>query len=151
MSRNTIGLIWIGGLVLAVLLTVIGPGSLGIEFGAAIDRVIDTTTLAIARLGDPMRETIRGFAIAVYVVFIALCVLARRRRLPSMTAAVVVTLLFLFLAGTPREWGQSLHGSHWFLALLLSLVGALLMTRRLMSVPGNSLPPAGRAGRRFGP
>jgi hypothetical protein len=144
MSRNTIGLIWLAGLVLAVLLTVIGPGSLGTALGSAFDRAIDAITLTLTQAGEPVRETVRGFAIAVYVVFIALCVLARRRRLPSMTAAVVVTLLFLFLAGSPHEWGRSLYAGHWFLALLLSLAGALLMTRRLISgTPGDS------PGRRF--
>jgi len=132
MNRNTIGLIWIGGLVLAVLLTVIGPGMLGTTVAGALDRSFDTVSQALAQLGDPLREMIRGFAIAAYVVFIVLCVLARRRGLPSMTAAIVVTLLFLLLAGEPRDWGRSLHGSHWLLALLLTVGGALLMTRRLM-------------------
>ena len=131
MSRNTIGLIWIAGLVLAVLLTVIGPGVLGTTLGDAFDRTLDATSLALAQIGDPLREMIRGFAIAAFVVFIALCVLARRRGLPSMAAAVVVTLLFLLLAGAPRDWGRSLHGSHWLLALLLTVAAALLMTRRL--------------------
>lgn len=132
MNRNTIGLIWIGGLVLAVLLTVIGPGMLGTTLAGALDRSFDSVSRALAQLGDPLREMIRGFAIAAYVVFIVLCVLARRRGLPSMTAAIVVTLLFLLLAGEPRDWGRSLHGSHWLLALLLTVGGALLMTRRLM-------------------
>ncbi len=146
MSRNTIGLIWVAGLVLAVLLTVVGPGALGTELGTALDRLIDSTTLALAQVGDPLREMIRGFAIATYVVFIALCVVARRRDLPSMTAAIVVTLLFLFLVGAPHGWARSLQGRHWFLALLLNLAAALLMTRRLMT----GLPPGGSIGRRFG-
>lgn len=132
MNRNTIGLIWIGGLVLAVLLTVIGPGMLGTTLAGAVDRSFDTVSRALAQLGDPLREMIRGFAIAAYVVFIVLCVLARRRGLPSMTTAIVVTLLLLLLAGEPGEWGRSLHGSHWLLALLLTVGGALLMTRRLL-------------------
>ena len=133
MRRNTIGLVWIAGLVLAVLLTVVGPGLLGTRLDLAIDRVVDGVTLALARLDDPAREMIRGFAIAAYVVFVALCVMARRRRLPSMGAAIAVTLLFLLLVGGPRQWANSLHGAHWFLALLLALAAALLMTRRLMA------------------
>ena len=146
MSRNTIGLIWVGGLLAAVLLTVVGPGALGTELGSAFDRLLDSVALALAQVGDPFREMIRGFAIAAYGVFIALCVVARRRRLPAMTTAVVVTLVFLFLVGAPREWGRSLHGAHWFLALLLNLTASLLMTRRLIA----GWPPGGGAGRRFG-
>ena len=126
MSRNTIGLIWVGGLLAAVLLTVVGPGALGTELGLALDRLVDSTTLALAQVGDPLREMIRGFAIAAYGVFIALCVVARRRRLPAMTTAVVVTLVFLFLVGAPRGWGHSLQGL---------CAGC---------------PPRGGAGRRFG-
>lgn len=133
MSRNTIGLIWIGGLLLAVLLTVLGPGLLGTTIVGAFDRSLDALSLSLAQIGDPLREMIRGFAIAAYVVFIALCILARRRGLPSMTAAIVVTLLLLLLAGAPRDWGTSLHSSHWLLALLLTVGAALLMTRRLQT------------------
>ncbi len=145
MSRNTIGLIWVGGLLGAVLLTVVGPGTLGTELGLALDRLVDSTTLALAQVGDPLREMIRGFAIATYGVFIALCVVARRRHLPSMATAVAVTLVFLFLVGSPRGWDRSLHGAHWLLALLLNLAASLLMTRRLAG-----WPPGGGAGRRFG-
>lgn len=132
MNRNTIGLIWIGGLVLAVLLTVIGPGSLGAGVAAAFDHTFDTISLALEQLGDPLREMIRGFALAAYVVFIVLCVLARRRGMPSVGAAVAVTLGFLLLAGGPRDWSRSLQGSHWLLALILALGAALVMTRRVM-------------------
>ena len=121
MSRNTIGLIWIGGLLVAVLLTVVGPGVLGTELGLALDRLVDSTTLALAQVGDPLREMIRGFAIAAYGVF-------------------------MFLVGGPRGWDRSLHGAHWFLALLLNLAASLLMTRRL----GPGWPPGGGTGRRFG-
>lgn len=133
MSRNTIGLIWIGGLLLAVLLTVIGPGLLGTTIAGAFDRSLDALSLSLAQIGDPLREMIRGFAIAAYVVFIVLCILARRRGLPSMTAAIVVTLLLVLLAGAPRDWGTSLHRAHWLLALLLTVGAALLMTRRLQT------------------
>lgn len=132
MSRNTIGLIWMGGLVLAVLLTVIGPGIFGTTLGMAIGRGFDTVALLLQQLGDPLREMIRGFSIAAFVVFIALCVLARRRGLHAMTIAVVVTLLFLLLAGEPRNWNRSLHSAHWLMALVLNAGAALLMTRRLM-------------------
>jgi hypothetical protein len=117
MRRDPVGLVWIAGLVLAVLLSVFGPGLLGMVFG--ID-LVDALDRAASRLEE-----------AAYRVFIALCVLARRRRLPAMGIAIAVTLLFVFLAGAPGAWADSLHGAHWLLSLLLNLGAAALMTRRL--------------------
>ena len=135
MRRDPVGLVWIAGLVLAVLLSVFGPGLLGMVFGidlvGALDRAAARLEEALRTLGDPARAMIRGFAIAAYMVFVALCVLARRRRLPAMGIAIAVTLLFVFLAGAPGAWAGSLHGAHWMLALLLNLGAAAIMTRRL--------------------
>lgn len=135
MRRDPIGLVWIAGLVLAAALSVFGHSLLGMVFGidlvGAVDRAVAQVEDALRTLGDPARALIRGCAIAAYVVFIALCVLARRRRLPAMGIAIGVTLLFVFLAGAPGAWAGSLHGAHWMLALLLNLGAALIMTRRL--------------------
>ena len=135
MRRNPIGLVWGAGLLLAVLLSVFGPGLFAALFGidllAVFNRLADELADWLRLLGDPARAMIRGFAIAAFVVFIALCVLARRRRLPSMGIAIGVTVLFVFLAGAPGDWAGSLHGAHWMLALLLNLGAALVMTRRL--------------------
>lgn len=131
MRRDPIGYIWLAGLGLAVLLTVFGPSLLGFDPILALRRAVAGLGVTLHALGDPALRMIRGFAIAAYVVFIVLCVLARRRRLPSMGMAVLVTILFVLLAGAPGNWDVRLHDAHWPAALLLSLVAALVMTRRL--------------------
>ncbi|MCQ8278482.1 hypothetical protein NFI95_08450 [Acetobacteraceae bacterium KSS8] len=127
MRRDPIALVWLAGLGLAVLLTVYGPSVLGFDPGPILDRI----GLALHGLSEPALRMIRGFAIAAFAVFVVLCVLARRRGRPAMAMAIVVSLLFVILAGGPDGWSTNLHAAHWPAALLVSLVGALLMTGRL--------------------
>ncbi len=127
MRRDPIGLVWLAGLGLAVLLTVYGPSVLGFDPGLILNRI----GVTLRGLSDPALRMVRGFAIAAFAVFVVLCVLARRRGQPAMAMAIVVSVLFVILAGGPGGWNTHLHDAHWPAALLVSLVGALLMTGRL--------------------
>ena len=81
-------------------------------------------------------DAVRAAAIALYVVFVVLALLAGHRGLRSGAALFVITLVFLMLVGT--HWYEP--GTKWFSAAVLAGVGAGMMTSRLMRPP----PPARR-------
>jgi peptidoglycan/LPS O-acetylase OafA/YrhL len=74
---------------------------------------------------------VRAAAIALYVVFVVLALLAGHRGLRSGAALFVITLVFLMLVGT--HWYEP--GTKWFSAAVLAGVGAGMMTSRLMRPP----------------
>src|ERR1700712_346928 len=117
MSRNIVLLIW--------------------GFGALLDHVLADAAAQLQLLADrldgPTMEAVRGLAIALFCVFLALCLVALRRGQPAVGMAVVVSLVFLLLAGHVFAWVIFLHRPHWVLALLLALFASLTMTRRVLS------------------
>ncbi len=129
MSRNAVLLIWGFGALLALVLIFAGPNPVE---RALSDAVAQLQMLA-DRLDGPTMAAVRGVAIALFCVFLALCVLALRRGQPAIGTAIVVSLLFLLLAGHVFAWVIYLHRPHWVLALLLALFAALDMTRRVLS------------------
>ena len=131
MNRNTVLLVWVLGALLALLLIFAGPNPVEQAVQDALARV----ELLTDRLDAPVMEVVRALAIALYCVFLALCVIALRRGLPAIGIAIVVSVLFLLLAGHVFAWVIFLPRPHWLLALLLALFAALTMTRRVMS-PG---------------
>jgi len=141
MDRRTLALMWVGGAALAVLLTVAGPGAVTAMLDRTLPRLIDAAALLLVPTSLAAREAVRGCAIAGFVLFIVLCVLARRRGLSSMGAAVAVTVLLLLLVGAPRDWDHAVQGGRWLVALILTVAAAALMTRRLA---GNTRGPGWR-------
>ncbi|WP_428377288.1 hypothetical protein [Lichenicoccus sp.] len=134
MSRNGIVLIWVLGAVLALLLIFAGPNPVEQALREAIDR----TEYTLDRLSGPTIEVVRALAVALFCVFLALCVVALRRGQPALGLAIAVSIVFLLLAGYDFAWIIFLRRPHWVLALLVALFGSLSMTRRLLS--GTSLP-----------
>lgn len=131
MSRNTVLLIWGFGALLALVLIFAGPNPLE----RMLQDAIAQAQLVIDRLDGPAMAVVRGLAIALFCVFLALCAVALRRGQPAFGMAIVVTLLFLLLAGHVFAWVIFLNRPHWVLALLLALFAALTMTRRVLSAP----------------
>ena len=129
MSRNTVLLIWGFGALLALVLIFAGPNP--------VERVLTDSLAQLQLLADrldgPTMEAVRGIAIALFCVFLALCLVALRRGQPAIGMAIVVSLVFLLLAGHVFAWVIFLHRPHWVLALLLALFAALTMTRRVLS------------------
>ncbi len=131
MRRNTIGLVWLLGILLTLGIYVTGPdrflhGGYGLllHTQAAFHALIASFTVQAF-------EWVRALAIGLFAVFVALGLLALRRGLRARAALVVVTALFLALL-YPAMDGYYLPASRWSAAFLLSSVGALVMTRRLL-------------------
>lgn len=143
MRRDSILMIWIGGVVLAVFIYAIGPD----RFLGAVVNLFDTIdgffrNIALI-LGTQAYGVVRALTIAFWFVFAVLCVLASRRGLRSFWPLVIVTGLSLLLVWRPY-WSPA-PISHWVLALVLVLVGAVTMTQRLTARPPGPPPfPPGR-------
>ena len=131
MDRKTIGLVWIGGIILMAVLYWIGPQHF-------IQTCEDFVSRAWWFLGDLIEtlterafDAVRAAAIALYAVFLVLAVLARRRGMRGGGAWLLVTILFLLLVGT--RWYDP--GTKWFAAAVLAGAGAAVMTGRLLHPP----------------
>jgi hypothetical protein len=130
--RNTIGLVWLVGILLTVGLYVTGPDRF---LHAGFDLLLHTQfALQAVLAGFTIQafELVRALAIGLFAVFLGLGILALRRGLRARAALIVVTALFLALL-YPAVDGYYLSASRWSGAFLLAGVGALAMTRRLLS------------------
>jgi hypothetical protein len=132
MDRRTIASIWVGGALLMVALYIIGPQ----HFIQACEQLLSQFWSYLGDLIDALMQrafdAVRAAAIALFVVFIVLALMAGHRGIRSGGALFVVTLLFLLLVGT--RWYDP--ATKWFSAAVLAGVGAAVMTGRLMRVPG---------------
>ena len=142
-------MIWIGGLVLAVVLYLIGPD----RFFAACLNLFDAIDAAfrnlVAMLGAQTYSVVRALAIAIYVVFAVLAVLASQRGHRGLGALLVVSAVYLILVWRPYD-AYPVPISRWLAALGLVVVGAVVMTQRLTVTPfgrDRPLPPYPPGGR----
>ena len=142
MRRESVLAIWGGGFVLAVLLYVIGPDRFFDVCFAVIDAIDAAFRDLVLALGAQTYGVIRAFAIAIYVVFAVLAVLASRRGHRGFGALVVVTAVFLMLVWHPYAVYPA-PISRWIAALALVVAGAVIMTQRLTTTPfgRNGSPP----------
>ncbi|HBK04626.1 MAG TPA: hypothetical protein DDZ81_02045 [Acetobacteraceae bacterium] len=143
MRRDHILLIWIGGFVLALLLYLIGPD----RFFDALWDITDTIDAfarnLVVELGVRTYGVVRALAIAIYVVFAVLAVLASQRGHRGMWALVVVTAACMVLIWRPFGIYPA-PLSRWLTALILVVIGAVVMTRRLTAppaLPRGPVPP----------
>ncbi|MDR3537676.1 MAG: hypothetical protein P4L71_14355 [Acetobacteraceae bacterium] len=149
MRRNTIGMIWIGGLVLAALLYVAGPDRFLNRCLDVLDAMNEAVHAIVVSLGAQANDVVHALALALLVVFVVLGLLASRRGVRAGWAMVVVPVAFLMLVWRPFSYGPAPIG-RWLAALVLALVGAVAMTRRLIDPPPQSgpwLPPRWPADR----
>ncbi len=132
-------MIWIGGFVLAIALYLVGPDRFidaCWELFASIDATLRNL---VAQLGVRTYGVVRAFALAIYVVFAVLCVLASRRGHRGFWPLIIVTAVFMALTWQPFGIYPA-PLSRWIVALALVVVAAILMTQRLI---GPSAPPIG--------
>ena len=131
MDRRHLALIWVGGIVLMVAIYAVGPQ----HFVATCEQFIASAMWWLGNLIDTSMtrafEVVRAAAIAMYVVFIVLAVLAIRRGLRTGGMLLVVSVVFLLLVRT--DWYGS--DTRWFAAAVLTTVGAAVLTKRLIHAP----------------
>jgi hypothetical protein len=131
LDRKTIGMVWIGGIVLMVALYWIGPQNFIQTCEDFLSRMWWFLGDLIETLSARAFDAVRAAAIALYAVFLMLTVMARRRGLRGGGTWLLVTILFLLLVGT--RWYDP--GTRWFAAAVLAGVGAAVMTGRLLHPP----------------
>ena len=130
MRREHILMIWIGGLVLAVALYLIGPDRFFDACFGLFDAIDRAFRGLFAALGARTYGAVRALAIAVYVVFAILAVLASQRGHRGFWALIVVTVTFMVLTWRPYGIYPAPLG-RWVAALVLVVVAAVVMTKRL--------------------
>jgi hypothetical protein len=130
-DRRKIGLIWVGGIVLMVALYLVGPQ----DFIRTCEEFVSRFWWFIGDLIETLSarafDAVRAAAIALYVVFVVLAIMARRSGHRGGGALFIVTALFLLLVET--RWYEP--GTKWFSAAVLAGVGAAVMTARLLHPP----------------
>ena len=131
MDRKIIALIWLGGIVLMAAIYAVGPQ----HFIAVCEQFIADVMWWLGGLIDTLMvrafEVVRAAAIAMYVVFVVLALMAMQRGQRVGGMAVVVSVVFLLLVRT--DW----YGpdTRWFAAAVLTTVAAAVLTRRLIGAP----------------
>src|ERR1700761_4777072 len=109
--------IWIGCFVLAVALYLVGPDRLIDVVWGVFDSIDASLRDLAARLGAQTYGVVRAFAIAIFVVFAVLCVLASQRGHRGFWPLIVVTVLFFMLTGHPFA-AYPAPLSRWIVALV---------------------------------
>lgn len=133
-------MIWIGGLVLAVALYLVGPDNF-IAATLALMNGLDTLFRSLVyNLGAQVFGVVRAAAIAIYVVFVILAVLSVQRGRRGVWALILVTGVFLFLVWHGEGEPPAPPG-RWIIALAVAVVGALTMTQRLLAQPRDRFIP----------
>ena len=131
MEKKHVYLIWAGGAAFALVLYLAGPDRLFTAIAYGWDSLIWSLRRGLGNISGPLYDLIRAFAIAIFIVFWVLGVMALRRGQPARAALAVLTLLFLFLVGLPSHWGNAISGGDWVTALVVAVIGALIMTGRV--------------------
>jgi len=127
--RDPVWLAWAIGLVLAAAVYVVGPDRF-------LFRVLDSLHVLAWRISEAVEDLsvlaldlVRALAIGLFATFVVLAVAVARRGGRGWGALVLVTLLFVMLAGGGVDGAAP--NARWTAALLLSGAGAAIMTGRL--------------------
>ena len=129
--RRPVALVWIVGIILAVLLYVSQPEHLLDGIAAVLAQLSDSVDTAIASFSVQSFLMVRALTVALFAVFIGLGLVAAARGLRAKRTLLVVTALYIVLLWRPM--GGVVTVRSWVLAFILALVAALVMTRRLLA------------------
>ncbi len=127
--RDPILLAWVIGLALAAAVYVVGPDRFVFRVLDSLHVLAWRITEAIEDLSVLALDLVRALAIGLFATFVVLAVAVARRGGRGRGALLVVTLLFLVLAGGGVDGAAP--NARWTAALLLSGAGAAIMTGRL--------------------
>lgn len=143
--RNLVGLIWLAGIVLAVLVYQAGPDRIVYAAADAIDAVRAAFDNILAAFAVNTFEVMRALTIGLVPAFVALCAVAHHRGQRVLWTLVTVALAILVLLYRPLRDGEIISSFRWTVAFLVVGVASLNVTRRL------SEAPRWRGGMRDGP
>src|SRR3954447_10871680 len=99
--RETLIGIWIGGLVLAALIYMIGPDQFLDTVLNAFDLIDYAFRHFVITLGVQIFTLVRALTIALYIVFVVLVLMAVSRGRRGIWALIVVTVLCALLVWRP--------------------------------------------------
>lgn len=125
--RDPAVIAWVVGLALAALVYVVGPDRFLFRLEDALHVLAWRIGEMLSDLSATALDIVRALSIGLYVTFLALAVAVARRGGRSKLAVVVVTVLFLMVVEGAAPGDQT----RWFAALVLSGIGASVMTGRL--------------------
>ena len=135
MRRDPIALIWIGGLLLAAVLYLVGTDRFWFQVLNTLHLAAYWVSEIIADLSGLTIELVRALALGVFATFVALSWLVARKGGAVRGTGLLVALLFLVLAGSGGNGvGDGAGGARWAGALLVAGFGAAVMTRRLRTM-----------------
>ena len=128
--RRPVAIVWIVGLLLALLLYLRQPEHLLDGVGLVLSDIERRFDGFVISLSYQSILIVRALAIALFVVFVALAIIAAQRGLPARRMLLVVAFLYIVLLWHPFSGLILAHD--WVFAFLISAIASLVMTRRLM-------------------
>jgi hypothetical protein len=128
LNRKTIGLIWVAGILVMLVLYAAGPLNFFAAFRVVLFNFWHTVDVLIATVVREALDVVRAVAIGLYVVFVLLAIMARRNGYRTLGMLFGLSVLFLLLVDT--DWYEP--GTKWVTAALLAGAGAAFMTSRLL-------------------
>lgn len=143
MDRQTITYIWIGGAALALLVYFAGPDTFLSGLWGALDGLEAAFHALLSFLGAQAFDVVRAAAIAIYIVFLILGALSLQRGRRAIGAMIFVSLGFLILVWRP-DAASYVSSTRWLAALTLAIIGAVVLTQRLLEPPRPPPHPPGR-------
>ncbi len=127
---DAVGLIWIGGIALALLAYAVGPERVvasALEAFRNASLYLDAIT---HRLTATTLGLIRAVAIGLFGTFVGLSLLGMRRGGHGAGSLVLVAIVFVLLVWGAQGFGPGAN-ARWAAALVVAAAAALSATRRL--------------------
>jgi len=125
--RDPVLLAWAVGLGIAALVYVVGPDNFLFRLENALHVFAWQVAELLADLSATALDIVRALSIGLFVTFLGLATAVSRRGGRARGAMVVISILFLVLVGGATSGDPA----RWLAALVLSGLGAAVMTGRL--------------------